>query len=91
MSANKLTKVSKDLKQLPSGAKVLSKETSIWVEEIENGFLITKSTEIKHERPSTDKNSSPYTDWTTITKKWFSKEDPFIDMDDVPLAESFKE
>ena len=61
----------KEKATLPKGAKVISKEVSIDVEEIENGFLICKRTEIKFQLPGKD-----YNDYHSITKKFFAKENP---------------
>lgn len=78
---------SKEVDTIPKGAKILSKDVSITVEEIENGFLIIKSTEIKYQY---DKR----TDWSYHTKKYFSKENPLeIDMEKISeksLADNFK-
>ena len=38
----------KEVDSMPNGAKILSKDVSITIEEIENGFLVCKSTEIKY-------------------------------------------
>lgn len=77
----------KEVDNIPKGAKILSKDVSITVEEIENGFLICKSTEMKYEY---DKR----TDYSYNTKKYFSQENPLeIDMDkisDKTLADNFK-
>lgn len=78
---------SKEVDTIPKGAKILSKDVSITVEEIENGFLIIKSTEIKYQY---DKRN----DWSYHTKKYFSKENPLeIDMEKISeksLADNFK-
>lgn len=77
----------KEVDNVPKGAKVLSKDVTITVEEIENGFLVSKSTEMKYEY---DKR----TDYSYHTKKYFSKENPLeINMDkisDKTLADNFK-
>ena len=77
----------KEVDNIPKGAKILSKDVSITVEEIENGFLICKSTEVKYEY---DKR----TDYSYNTKKYFSLENPLdIDMskiEDKTLADNFK-
>jgi hypothetical protein len=78
----------KEVDNIPKGAKIISKDVSITVEEIENGFLVSKSTEIKYEF---DKR----TDYSYITKKFYAKENPLeIDMeglDDKTLASNFLE
>lgn len=86
-----IRKVSKEEKSLPEGAKVLSKETSTKVEEIENGYLICKNIEYRYE---TGTGNNRRTDWLSITKRWYSKEDPLeikINTKDKALADSFNE
>lgn len=77
----------KEIDNIPKGAKILSKDVSITVEEIENGFLVSKSIEVKY---SIEKR----TDWSYITKKYFSKENPLeIDMENFgekTLADNFE-
>ncbi len=77
---------SKEVDTVPKGAKVLSKDVTITVEEIENGFLVCKSTEMKYEY---DKR----TDYSYNTKKYFSKENPLdIDLSKIEektLADNF--
>ena len=66
---------SKEVDNIPKGAKILSKDVSITVEEIENGFLICKSSDVKYE----GKNGN--TEYSYNTKKYFAKENPLdIDM-----------
>jgi len=78
----------KDKNELPKGAKVINKETSIRVEEIENGFLLTKSIEIKYKMSDRD-----YNDYYHSDKKYFSKENPLeVDLEKVgekSLADNF--
>lgn len=66
---NRATFKQKEVDDIPSSAKILSKDTSITVEEIESGFLISKSTEVKYK----DNNK---TDYSYNTKKFFSKDNP---------------
>lgn len=77
----------KEVDSIPSGAKILSKDVSVTVEEIENGFLVSKSTEVKYEN---DKR----TDYSYNTKKFFSKDNPLeLDMDkfsDESFVENFE-
>lgn len=76
----------KEVDNIPKGAKTLSKDVSISVEEIENGFLVSKTIEVKY---SVDNR----TDYSYITKKYFSKENPLeIDMEkfgEKSLADNF--
>ncbi len=55
------------------------KEERVSVEEIENGFLITKS--IQHENKKGE--------WKFDTKKWYSKTNPLEFAKDTPLADAF--
>ena len=59
----------KEVDTIPAKAKVLSKDVSLTVEEIENGFLISKSTEIKYQ-------TDGRTDYSYQTKKWYSDSNP---------------
>ena len=80
----KLTNASfktKEIDSIPSGAKILKKDTSVSVEEIENGYLICKNIEVKYEW---DKR----TDYSYTTKKYFSKENPLeFNLDGISLAD----
>lgn len=61
---------------LPKGAKIIKKDHSVRVEEIENGFIISKSYDIKYQIE--DRNEYEY-----FTKQWFSKDNPLeINIDD---------
>lgn len=89
-------RISKDIKPkgeryiIPKGAKILGKDVSTGVEEIENGFIITKRTEIKFSYKPPD--SSERIEYSCQTKKWFSKEDPLtINISDKNLADAFTE
>jgi len=54
---------------IPAGAEILKKETRVSSEKIENGYILTKNTEVKY-------SIGEKTDWEYQTKKYFSKEDP---------------
>jgi len=70
---------------VPPGATILQKTINTTTEEIENGFLITKSYDIKYESKKGE------TGWAYYTKKWYSKEDPLeIKLKDTALADEFK-
>jgi hypothetical protein len=82
-------KVSLEQKKLPKGARVLSKEISTRVEEIENGYLVIKNIEYRYE---TGTGKDTRTDWLSINKRWYTKEDPLeivINTKDKALADSF--
>lgn len=89
---SEVTTVRKDVKKeevkpIPSGAQILSTNTTTDVEQIENGYLITKRTETKWKAKGAD-----YSDWTYDTKKWYSKTDPLtINVKDKALADAFEE
>lgn len=71
----------KEVDNLPKGAKILSKDVSVTVEEIENGYLVCKSTEVKYEYEKR-------TDYSYNTKKYYSKENPLdINLDNLSLAD----
>lgn len=71
---------------LPKGATELSKSVDIDVEEIENGYLLTKRTEVKYQMP--DKG---YSDYTSCSKKYYSKECPIkTDNKNKELADLFE-
>lgn len=71
----------KEVDSLPKGAKILSKDVSVTVEEIENGYLVCKSTEVKYEYEKR-------TDYSYNTKKYYSKENPLdINLDNLSLAD----
>lgn len=77
--------------KMPKGAKILSKNVRVEVEEIENGYLISKCYDIKYEYESgTDRDIK--TDYLYYSRKWFSKTDPLeIKIDDKSLADSFED
>lgn len=55
---------------LPKGGTIISKEVILNVEEIENGFLLRKSYDIKWS------NAEGNSNYEYFTKSWFSKENP---------------
>lgn len=80
--------VEKEKKRLPAGASVIEKNTRIRVEEIENGFILSKNTDITYEDAQGDRN------YMYVEKKWFSKENPMsievdTEEDDEWLADKF--
>ncbi len=56
---------------LPKGATIISKEVRLSVEEIENGFLLRKSYDIKWTNGEDDASNYDY-----FTRTWFSKDNP---------------
>ena len=75
----------KEVNNIPKGVKILSKDVSVTVEEIENGYLVSKSTEVKYEYEKK-------TDYTYYTKKYYSKKNPLdINLDNLSLADKIDE
>ncbi len=84
------TKAEGKMNTIPNGSKILGRDVSTEVEEIENGFIITKRTEIKFSYKTPD--NSERTDYSYEVKKWYSKEDPLtINVSDKNLADAFTE
>lgn len=88
MAETRLTKSSKEIaKKIPEGATIIKTSSDVKVEEIENGFLITKETRTEF-RPK----GKEYSDYQYDTKKYYSKEDPLeINVTDKSLADAFEE
>lgn len=69
--------IEKNKTSIPIDAKILKKSTRISVEEIENGFVLTKMIEVCYEVDGKE-------DWTHLSKKYFSKSNPLdIDINDI--------
>jgi|GEM_PF-3976884 len=78
-----------NMNTMPKGAKILGKETTVEVEQIENGFLIIKRTEVKYAYKTGAGDER--TDYYWETKKMYSKEDPVkINTEQPSLADIFK-
>lgn len=77
----------KEKNQLPEGAEIIKKDVSLTVEEIENGYLIVKSYDIRYKLKDT-------IHYEYVTKKWYTKNNPMtIDLKAVkekPLADKFE-
>lgn len=56
--------------KLPKGATIIKKDVNLSVEEIENGFLLRKSYDIKWSNAEGDSN------YEYFSKSWFSEENP---------------
>jgi len=72
----------KDKTKLPEGAVVLKKSVNVTVEEIENGYVVKKSCDIKYQL-------GEQTDYLYYTKKVYAKENPIKIKEDKMLAEYF--
>ena len=88
MSGVKAVSIEKEMKSgksIPEGAEVLSKETRIRVRQIENGYIITKNSDVKYKL-------NDETNWAYINKEYYSKTDPLeIKLKNKSLADSFDE
>lgn len=72
---------------LPEDAEILKKDVSVRVEEIENGFIVSKAYDIKY-------RLGDETNYEYYTKRWYTEENP-IDIDDdiedeLSLADKFE-
>lgn len=88
-----IRKVSKneETKEIPAGAKILSKESRITVEEIENGFLVTKSTDVRY---TVGTGKDVHTEYAYLVKKAYSATDPYkvtVNTKDKSLADIFED
>lgn len=72
----------KEKTSLPVGAKVIKQSVRTTVEEIENGFIVKKTFDIKY---SLNKS----TDYLYYTKKVYSTENPIAIKEDKMLADYF--
>lgn len=83
-----VTKDGKEENKIPSGSKILKKDVNITVEQIENGFVISKTFDVKYQAPK-----STNSDYVYYTKKWYSETNPLeINIGkDKSLAEAFEE
>ena len=70
MELKKAVYRAKEQNGIPPGVEILKKESKLEIEEIENGFLLTKNAEIQY----VDKNGD--IQWIYPCKKYFSKTNP---------------
>lgn len=78
------TEVQRDQKP-PKGAIIIDNTVSTSTEEIENGWLVTKSFDGRYKMKQ-DGDST----WFNYTKKWYSETDPVtISVNDKALADAF--
>ena len=72
-------------KEVPKGAKIVDKTVRTEIEEVENGWLISKNYDITYEQGK-ERGYAYY------SKKWYSKEDPLeIKLKDESLADVFED
>lgn len=62
---------SKTKTKIPKGAEITREDISIRVKEIENGFIISKTYDIRYKHPNSDDTGYEY-----FTKEWYSKTNP---------------
>ena len=78
--------VSKEVKSLPKGAKITRKREDISIEEIENGYILSKSCDIDYTLNGENK-------YFYHTKKYFMKDNPLEDalegLSEKSLADNF--
>lgn len=73
----------------PEGAKIIEQTIRTETEEIENGWLITKSYDGRYQLKD---SKDDYGNYFNYSKKWYSKEDPLeITVKDKSLADAFDE
>lgn len=73
----------------PKGATIIEKTVNTSIEQIENGYLTTKTYSGRY---TTDKNADGYGTYFDYSKKWYSKEDPLlITVNDKDLADAFED
>ena len=83
MELSKAVFKSKEENKIPSESKIIKKDIRLEVEEIENGFLLTKSAEVKY----LDKKGE--IQWCYPSKKYFCKTNP-LKIEEKSLAEKFE-
>lgn len=77
----------KQIKEVPTGASIVTSNVTTETEQIENGWLITKRYDITYRVKGSEHN-----DYAYYNKKWFSKDDPLqINLKDKSLAEAFED
>lgn len=79
--AIKATIQEKKVFELPKGAKIIKKDVNTSIEEIENGFLIRKSYDLKW--TSADGENSNY---EYFTKTWYTEKNPITYTEDEEIA-----
>lgn len=81
-SSEKISFEGKDKTKLPKGAEEIKRDVRVTVEEIENGFIVKKTFDIKY---ALGKN----TDYLYYTKKVYSETNPIQIKEDKMLADYF--
>jgi len=75
-------------KEVPKGAKIVDKTVRTEIEEVENGWLISKNYDVTYEKPGKEGGR----EYAYFTKKWYSKEDPLeIKLNNESLSDAFGE
>lgn len=87
-STSTITKESKSNRP-PEGAEIIDQTIRTTTEEIENGWLLTKSFSGRYKEKGSKDTYGNYFDYS---QKWYSKEDPLtVTLNDKTLAEAFEE
>ncbi len=80
-----MSSTSKENRIIPADSTIIKKDISVRVEEIENGFLVTKTYDIKY-KPK----GSEHSDYMYFDKKYYSEKNPLeINPENVALADLF--
>jgi hypothetical protein len=74
---------SKDNTKLPKGAVIIKKSVNVTVKEIDNGFIVKKSYDIKYK-------VKEQIDWLYVTKEIYTKDNPIQIKEDKSLADYFE-
>ena len=80
--AEKVSFEGKDKTKIPKGAVEIKRDVRVTVEEIENGFIVKKTFDIKYQLGKS-------TDYLYYTKKVFSETNPIQIKEDKMLADYF--
>lgn len=83
MNTKEISYKSKESKTLPQGAKILKKRCDISIREIENGYIMRKSYDIKY-------SLNDNTDYFYYTEETYYKTDPTAAKEKMMLADLFK-
>ena len=82
MESKEISYESKEEKTIPAGAKVLKKSCSVGIREIENGFIMRKSYDVKF-------SVNEQIDWLYYTEETYYKTDPTAKKEKTMLADIF--
>jgi hypothetical protein len=89
MATNKtISKTNKQAKpKIPAGATVINKNCTVNIEEIENGYLITKNYDLRYQ--SKDEKHTEYLYWS---ENYYTEDEPMLSIDGTKsLADIFND